>query len=64
MVYCTDYREQLTSEDDYHDCWITVFGFPTTGASYILEQFSQYGTILKHIVSDALSLYTVHINIK
>ena len=45
------YSDQLTSEDDYHDCWVTVFGFPSTAASFILEQFSQYGTILKHVVS-------------
>ena len=50
-VCLSTFSEQLTSEDDYHDCWITIFGFPSTAASYILEQFSQYGTILKHIVS-------------
>ena len=49
--------EQLTSEDDYHNCWVTVFGFPSTAASFILEQFSQYGTILKHVVSNATYMY-------
>ncbi len=34
------------SEDDYQDCWVTVFGLPPA-TSYILEQFSQYMTILK-----------------
>ncbi|XP_064396302.1 nucleoporin NUP35-like isoform X2 [Halichondria panicea] len=43
--------ENLTSEDDYQDCWVTVFGFPPATSSYILEQFSQYGTILKHVVT-------------
>ncbi len=28
--------------------WITVFGFPPSASSYILSQFSQYGTILQH----------------
>ena len=45
------HSEALTSEDDYHECWVTVFGFPHAASSYILEQFSQYGTILKHSVS-------------
>ena len=53
-VHIDPYSDQLSSEDDYHDCWITVFGFPSTAASFILEQFSQYGTILKHIVSNTV----------
>lgn len=28
--------------------WITVFGFPSSAASYILQQFSQCGTVLQH----------------
>eukprot|EP00731_Ephydatia_muelleri_P024091 Em0016g362a len=43
--------ENLTSQDDYDDCWITVFGFPPAASSYILEQFSQYGTILDYKVT-------------
>ncbi len=27
----------LTSEDDYQDCWVTVFGFPPATSSYILN---------------------------
>jgi nuclear pore complex protein Nup53 len=30
---------------------VTVFGFPPSASSYVLEQFSQYGTILRHSVS-------------
>ena len=28
--------------------WVTVFGFPPSAASYILQQFSQCGTVLQH----------------
>jgi len=28
--------------------WVTVFGFPSSAASYILQQFSQCGTVLQH----------------
>ena len=44
-------RETLTSGDHLDDHWITVFGFPVEARSFIMEQFSQYGTILKHVVS-------------
>lgn len=44
-------REALTSVDHLDDHWITVFGFPVEARSFILEQFSQYGTMLKHVVS-------------
>lgn len=30
--------------------WITVFGFPSSAASYILQQFSQCGTVLQHYI--------------
>lgn len=43
--------ENLTSQDDYDDCWVTVFGFPPAASSYILDQFSQYGTILDYKVT-------------
>ena len=28
--------------------WVTIFGFPPSAASYILQQFSQCGTVLQH----------------
>jgi nuclear pore complex protein Nup53 len=43
--------ETLGSGDNAHECWVTVFGFPAAAASYVLEQFSQYGTILRHSMS-------------
>ncbi|XP_038645147.1 nucleoporin NUP35 isoform X2 [Scyliorhinus canicula] len=44
--------ESLTSDDHLDDTWITVFGFPSASASYILLQFAQYGNILKHVMSN------------
>jgi nuclear pore complex protein Nup53 len=43
--------ESLDSGDGPGECWVTVFGFPPPASSYVLEQFSQYGTILRHSVS-------------
>ncbi len=31
--------------------WVTIFGFPPAAASYILQQFSQFGNILKHVIA-------------
>ncbi|XP_063400373.1 nucleoporin NUP35-like [Mytilus trossulus] len=43
--------ESLTSEDVLDETWITVFGFPPAAASFILQQFSQYGNIVKHVIA-------------
>ncbi|CAG2244616.1 NUP35 [Mytilus edulis] len=43
--------ESLTSEDILDETWITVFGFPPAAASFILQQFSQYGNIVKHVIA-------------
>lgn len=43
--------ETLGSGDSPHECWVTVFGFPSAASSYVLQQFSQYGTILRHSMS-------------
>ncbi|XP_053384553.1 nucleoporin NUP35-like isoform X2 [Mercenaria mercenaria] len=42
--------ESLTTDDVLDETWITVFGFPPPAASYVLQQFSQYGNILKHVL--------------
>ena len=52
------HREALGSGDGPGECWVTVFGFPPSASSYVLEQFSQYGTILRHSVSLLLLLIT------
>ncbi|KAM8934688.1 nucleoporin NUP35 [Pelodytes ibericus] len=44
--------DALTSEDKLDDTWVTVFGFPQASASYILIQFSQYGNIVRHVMSN------------
>lgn len=31
--------------------WVTIFGFPPAAASYILQQFSQFGNIMKHVIA-------------
>lgn len=51
--YCVTYdsctcSEEITHDEESDQCWITVFGFPPSASSYILDQFSQYGTILHH----------------
>jgi len=38
----------ISSEDILDDTAVTIFGFPPAAASYILQQFSQYGPIIKH----------------
>ena len=43
--------ESLTSDDILDNTWITVFGFPPAAASFILQQFSQYGNIVKHVIA-------------
>ncbi|XP_053554516.1 nucleoporin NUP35 [Bombina bombina] len=44
--------DALTSDDQLDDSWVTLFGFPQASASYILLQFSQYGNIIKHVMSN------------
>ncbi|RDD44976.1 Nucleoporin NUP53 [Trichoplax sp. H2] len=42
--------EEITSDDVFDECWVTIFGFPPSAATYILEQFSHYGVIVKHVM--------------
>ncbi|XP_064603191.1 nucleoporin NUP35-like [Liolophura sinensis] len=43
--------EALSTDDVLDETWVTVFGFPPSATSYVLQQFSQYGNILKHVTS-------------
>lgn len=43
--------EALSSDDILDECWVTVFGFPPAASSFILQQFSQYGNIVKSVTS-------------
>ncbi|KFM69933.1 Nucleoporin NUP53, partial [Stegodyphus mimosarum] len=40
--------ENLQNSDQLDESWVTVFGFPSASASFILQQFSQYGNIIEH----------------
>ncbi|CAF0718649.1 unnamed protein product [Brachionus calyciflorus] len=42
------YGEQIKPDDKLDDTWITVFGFPQSATSYVLQEFSNYGQILRH----------------
>ncbi|XP_014770927.1 nucleoporin NUP35 [Octopus bimaculoides] len=43
--------ESLLVTDQLDETWVTIFGFNSAAASYILDQFSQYGNILQHVIS-------------
>ncbi|XP_050023474.1 nucleoporin NUP35-like isoform X1 [Dermacentor andersoni] len=43
--------DQTYSPGYSDETWVTVFGFPPSASSYFLQQFSQYGTIVKYKVS-------------
>ncbi|XP_077986343.1 nucleoporin NUP35-like [Glandiceps talaboti] len=38
-------------EEQLDDTWVTIFGFPPAAASFILQQFSQYGNITRHVMA-------------
>lgn len=42
------YGEQIKVDDKLDDTWITVFGFPQSATSYVLQEFSIYGQIVRH----------------
>ena len=50
LSFWTVSSEEVTCDEEYDQCWITVFGFPPSASSYILDQFSQYGNIIQHRV--------------
>ncbi|KAK3594132.1 hypothetical protein CHS0354_040903 [Potamilus streckersoni] len=52
--------EMLTAEDVLDETWVTVFGFPPAAASYILQQFSQYGNILKKVIATEGNWMHIH----
>lgn len=43
--------EAIIPDAELDQTWVTIFGFPPAAASYILQQFSQYGNIQKHVVA-------------
>ncbi|KAK0060379.1 nucleoporin NUP53 [Biomphalaria pfeifferi] len=53
-------QEDLKSDDVLDETWVTVFGFPSGATSFILQQFSQYGTILKHVIPSECNWMHIH----
>jgi nuclear pore complex protein Nup53 len=43
--------ESLGLDYQLDETWVTVFGFPPAATSYILQEFSQYGNIIKHVIA-------------
>ncbi|BFZ15713.1 hypothetical protein BsWGS_18751 [Bradybaena similaris] len=53
-------QDDLKSTDVLDETWITVFGFPPGATSFILQQFSQYGTILKYVIPSECNWMHIH----
>ncbi|XP_067140269.1 nucleoporin NUP35 isoform X2 [Centruroides vittatus] len=56
--------ENLTADMQLDETWVTVFGFPPAAASYILQQFSQYGTVLEHKIATSGNWMHIHYETK
>jgi len=41
--------ESIKMDDKLDETWITVFGFPQSATSFVLQEFSVYGQIIRHI---------------
>ncbi|XP_013408984.1 nucleoporin NUP53 [Lingula anatina] len=52
--------EAIQPEDELDETWITVFGFPPNTASFILQQFSQYGNITRHVIANEGNWMHIH----
>ncbi|KAG1702037.1 Nucleoporin NUP35 [Nymphon striatum] len=53
IIIPQDTRDILYSSiDNDESTWVTIYGFPPSAASFLLQQFSQYGTISKHKMPD------------
>ena len=45
------YGDSIKIDDKLDDTWITLFGFTQSATSYVLQEFSIYGQIIRHVVS-------------
>jgi len=43
------YGDSIKMDDKLDDTWITLFGFPQSATSYVLQEFSIYGQIIRHV---------------
>lgn len=50
MFFCSSQGDDISSDDIMDETAITVFGFPPSACSFIIQQFSQYGKIEKYEV--------------
>ncbi|XP_076339657.1 nucleoporin NUP35-like isoform X2 [Tachypleus tridentatus] len=52
--------DSLSPDEELDGTWVTVFGYPSASASYILQQFSLYGTVVEHQVSACGNWMHIH----
>jgi len=52
--------EALSADEVLDESRVTVFGFPPAASSYILQQFSQYGSIVEHKMSNCGNWMHIH----
>lgn len=45
------YGDSIKVDEKLDETWVTVFGFPQSATSFVLQEFSVYGQIIRHIVS-------------
>jgi len=43
------YGDSIKMDDKLDDTWVTIFGFPQSATSYVLQEFSIYGQIIRHV---------------
>ncbi|BFZ04946.1 hypothetical protein BsWGS_07985 [Bradybaena similaris] len=53
-------HRDLNCNDVLDETWVTVFGFPPGASSFILQQFSLYGTVIKHIIISECNWMHIH----
>ncbi|XP_041366621.1 nucleoporin NUP35-like isoform X2 [Gigantopelta aegis] len=50
----------LKSDDVLDETWVTVFGFVPSSMSFILQQFAQYGDIIKYVAATEGNWMHIH----
>jgi len=43
------YGDSIKMDDKLDETWVTIFGFPQSATSYVLQEFSIYGQIIRHV---------------
>lgn len=47
-------------DDKLDETWVTVFGIPQSATSFVLQEFSVYGQIIRHIVKSNFNEVSIH----